>query len=135
MNDAARSIEELGELGRECEVRERRVLGVLGQPTLLDAAREVVVDPPASTLTEFRRDVAADDLETGLQADLRDAGTHRAQPDHADPRDLHGARSYVLRALGTRDQHFPPGAFGSKPPILTVAAKSSRVCDGSVPDV
>ena len=55
-----------------------------------------MVDPPARALTELRRDVAADDLEARLEADLRDARTHRAQPNDADPQDPHGARSYVL---------------------------------------
>jgi hypothetical protein len=43
-------------------------------------------------------DLAADDFEAGLQADLCDPGTHRAEPDDPNPNDLHGARSYALGA-------------------------------------
>ena len=52
-----------------------------------------MVDPPARGLAELRLDLAADHLEPGLQADLRDPGAHGAEPDDSDPRDLHGARS------------------------------------------
>jgi hypothetical protein len=56
-----------------------------------------VVDRPAGALAELGCDLAADDLEPGLKADLRDPGTHRAEPNDADARDLHGARSYRRR--------------------------------------
>ena len=72
---------------------ERRVLVLLRQPPLLDAAREVVVDPLTRPLAELGADLAADDLEPGLQADLCDPGAHGAEADHADASDLHGARS------------------------------------------
>ena len=75
---------EVGELGRQRQAAERGVLLVLGQPLLLDAAGEVVVDPLPRALAELGLDLAADDLEAGLQADLRDPGTHRAEPDHPD---------------------------------------------------
>ena len=52
-----------------------------------------MVDPLARFLAELGLDLAADDLEPGLQADLRDPGTHGAEADHPDATDLHGARS------------------------------------------
>jgi hypothetical protein len=83
----------VGELSGEREAPEGRVLLVLREAFLLDPAREVVVDAPARGLAELERHIAADDLETGLEADLRNPGTHRAEPDYADASDLHGARS------------------------------------------
>ena len=56
-----------------------------------------MVDPAARLLAALGLDLVADDLEAGLQADLRDPGTHRAEPDDPDASDLHGARSYALR--------------------------------------
>src|SRR6266542_6941350 len=44
----------VGELGDECQATEGLVFLLLGQPALLDAAREVVVDPSASSLAELR---------------------------------------------------------------------------------
>ena len=57
----------------------------------LDAAREVALDRRAAALTELVGDLPADGLEAGLDAELRDAGAHRAQPDDPDPGDLHPA--------------------------------------------
>ena len=53
-----------------------------------------MVDPLPRALTQLGADVAADDLEPRLQADLRDPGAHGAEADDADASDLHGARSY-----------------------------------------
>ena len=69
-----------------------------------------MVDPATRALAELGLDLAADYLEAGLQADLRDPGTHRAEPDDPDASDLHGARSYALSA-GSR-VNLCPGAFG-----------------------
>jgi hypothetical protein len=52
-----------------------------------------VIDPLARLLPELGADLAADHLEPGLEANLRDAGTHGAEADDADTTDLHGARS------------------------------------------
>ena len=85
---------ELGDVGDERQAAERRVLLVLAQAPFLDAAGQVVVDRLPPPLAELRVDLAADHLDSGLDADLRDAGAHGAEPDDADARDLrHGARS------------------------------------------
>jgi hypothetical protein len=84
---------EVGEVGHEREPSERRVLVVLRQAAFLDASREVMVDPLARLLSELGSDLAADYVEPGLQANLRDPGAHGAEADHADATDLHGARS------------------------------------------
>jgi hypothetical protein len=76
---------EVGQLSRRRQPRERSVLLLLCEPLLLDAAGEVAVDRGARPLAELHRDLAPDRLEAGLDADLRDPGTHRAESDHADP--------------------------------------------------
>ena len=61
-----------------------------------DLVIEAIVEDPAAKrelFAELRADVAADDLEPGLQADLCDPGAHGAEADDADATDLHGARS------------------------------------------
>jgi hypothetical protein len=100
---------QLGKVGRERQAFESGALLIPGEPALLDSAAEVVVDPLARALAELWRDLAADDLEARLRADLRDPGTHRAEPDDPDPLDLHGARSYALRAPRSRVNLCPRG--------------------------
>ena len=85
---------ELAEVRDEGQAAERSVLLVLAQAPFLDAAGQVVVDRLPPPLAELRVDLAADHLDSGLHANLRDAGAHGAEPDDADARDLrHGARS------------------------------------------
>ena len=48
---------------------------------LLDLARQEVADPLARLLPQLRADLAADGLDPGLDAELRDPGAHRAEPD------------------------------------------------------
>jgi hypothetical protein len=84
---------QLAEVGDQAEACEGGVLLVLSQPAFLDAAGEVVVDRLERPLAELRLDLAADHLDAGLEADLRDPGAHGAEPDNADARDLQGARS------------------------------------------
>src|SRR4029453_12516006 len=85
---------------------------------LLHAPGEVVVDTASRGLAELERHVAADDLEPGLEADLRDPGTQGPEPDHADPRDLHGARSYRRQARSHCQRTSPSGS--------TIVSNSSR---------
>ena len=61
---------------------------------LLGLAREEVPDPLARLLPQLGADLAADGLDPGLDAELRDPGAHGTEPDHADLAHLHGARSY-----------------------------------------
>ena len=108
---------QVGELGRQREPAECGIFLLLGQAPLFDAPGEVVVDRPARALAELLGDIAPDDLDAGLKADLRDPGTHGAEPDHADPGDLHGARSYALRAPSSRARVnlFPRGPSAPSP--------------------
>ena len=89
---------ELGELGRQREPTDGIVAGGLLERPLLDLAREEVRDAVASALGEVERDLAADRLDAGLDAELRDPGTHRTEPYDADPRDLprHGGDPTAL---------------------------------------
>src|SRR5439155_1408242 len=77
-----------GVRGRQREPTDGIVAGGLLERPLLDLAREEVRDAVASALGEVERDLAADRLDAGLDAELRDPGTHRTEPYDADPRDL-----------------------------------------------
>ena len=91
---------EVGELGREREPRDGGVALRLLELSLLDLAGEEVLDPVARPLAELRRHLAADGLEAGLDAELRDAGAHRAEPDDADR--AHSATAAILAAARSR---------------------------------
>ena len=63
---------------------------------LVDLASEEVRDAARGRLTQLRRHLATDRLVAALDRELRDAGTHGAEPDHADLSDVtsrHDARS------------------------------------------
>ena len=84
----------VAELGRQRQQAHRVVaLGLLELP-LLGLACEEVPDPLARLLPQLGADLAADGLDPGLDAELRDPGAHGTEPDHADLAHLHGARSY-----------------------------------------
>ena len=82
------AVREVGQLGRERESSDRLVARGLLELPLLDLAREEVADPVARLLGELHADLAADRVEAGFDAELRDPGAHRAEPDHADFPDL-----------------------------------------------
>jgi len=90
---------EVCDVSGQPEPPERRVALVLREPSLLDAARQVVLDRRAAPLAELLGDLAADGLEAGLDAELRDTGAHRAQPDDRDLGDLHPAILAFPRGL------------------------------------
>ena len=83
---------QVGELGRRDEAGDRGVALVLRALALLDLAGQEVADATGRRLAELRGDLAPDDLEAGLDRDLRDAGTHGAQPDDPDPLHRHPGR-------------------------------------------
>ena len=90
------AVGEVVELGRQRQPPDRRVARALLQLPLLDLAREEVRDPAARLLGQLERDLAADGVHARLDAELRDPGAHRAQPDDPDLSDLgHGARCYT----------------------------------------
>ena len=91
---AVRQVVELGGQGQPADGLVPRALVELA---LLDLAREEVRDPAVRLLGELERHLAADRIDAGLDAELRDSGAHGAQPDHPDPTHLHGARSYRRR--------------------------------------
>ena len=74
---------------------------------LLDLARQEVRDPVARALGELHRDLAPDRLEAGLDGELRDPGTHRAEPDDADLPDLPRHGRAMLLGL-PREQPLEP---------------------------
>ena len=78
------AVGEVGEVGRQREPADRGVARGLLELSLLHLAREEVRDPVARALAELERDLAADRLDARLDAELRDAGAHRAEPDDAD---------------------------------------------------
>ncbi len=87
-------------------VSESRLDGVVARGLLelplLGLAGEEVADPLARLLAELGRDLAADGVDPGLDAELRDPGTHRTEPDHPDLAHLsHGARCYLRVGGGT----------------------------------
>ena len=75
---------------------DRGVARRLLELSFLHLAREEVRDPVARALAELERDLAADRLDAGFDAELRDARAHRAEPDDADLLDLlrHDDRAY-----------------------------------------
>src|SRR3990172_6905822 len=80
---------EVAELRRRREPRKRRGLLLRAEPPLVDAAREIAVDPGPGPLAELRAHLAPDDVEPGLDADLRDPGAHGPEPDDTDDTYLH----------------------------------------------
>ena len=83
-----RSHAEIRPVGRRLEPAERRVPLLGGQPALLDAAPEVVVDALARALAELLGHLDAGSCEARLHAHLGDPGAHRPEADDADPADL-----------------------------------------------
>src|SRR6266576_2413585 len=92
------AIRQVGELGRERQPADRRVLRLPREPPLFDATREIAVDRRLSPFAELVADFAPDRLEAGLHAHLRDAGPHRPEADDSYSPNLHGARSYFSAA-------------------------------------
>jgi hypothetical protein len=104
------------EVGRGLEPRDRGIPLVLRALSLLHLAREEVADPRRGGLAELVRDLAADDGEARLDCDLRDPRAHRAEPDHPDPRDLHGGGIYRGRASRRRVAVAHPARYGLPSP-------------------
>jgi hypothetical protein len=88
---------DVGEIRREREAGKRVVARFLFQLALLDLAGEEMRDPVAGPLGKLERDFTADRLDARLRAQLRDAGSHRAQPDHADTANLPRHHASLLR--------------------------------------
>ena len=82
------AVGEVGEVGRQREPPDRDIPGGLLELALLDLAREEVRDPVARALAQLGRHLAADRLDAGLDAELRDPRAHCAEPDDADLADL-----------------------------------------------
>ncbi len=90
------AVRKVVELGRQREPPDRLVARALLQLALLDLAREEVRDPAVRLLGQLERHLPADGVHACLDAELRDPGAHRAQPDDTDFSDLsHGARCYT----------------------------------------
>ena len=85
---------DVGKLGRQRQPAHGFVARRLLELPLLDLAGEEVADPVAGLLAQLERDLAADRVDAGLDAELRDPGAHGTEPDHPDRAHLHGARSY-----------------------------------------
>ena len=84
------AVRERGELGGRLEPGDRRIPFFLRSLTLLDLTGEEVADPCRRGLAEVGGHLATDDVEPRLHRDLRDARSHRAEPDNADPLHVHG---------------------------------------------
>ena len=74
------AVGEVLELGRQREPADRLVARRLLQLPLLDLARQEVADPVAGLLAQLGRDLAADRVDPGLDAELRDPGAHGTEP-------------------------------------------------------
>ena len=74
---------EIRELGRQREPPTRR-RGVCSSCPFSTLRVRKCVDPVARLLCELDGDLAADGVEAGLDAELRDTRAHRAQADDAD---------------------------------------------------
>ncbi len=88
------AVDELGHLGRRPQPPERGVARVLRELALLDLAREEVPDALGRGLAQLVADLPPDDVEAGLDRDLRDPGPHRPETDDTDPPYVHGRRIY-----------------------------------------
>ena len=87
------------EVGGEREPRDRIVARALLELSLLDLAREEVADPVARALAELGRHLAADRVDARLDAELRDPGAHRAEPDDPDAADLAAHSRSITAAI------------------------------------
>ena len=96
------AVGEVGEVGRQREPADGGVARALLELPLLHLAREEVRDPVARALAELERDLAADRLDAGLDAELRDARAHRAEPDDADLLDLFATTTEPTVAAAVR---------------------------------
>ena len=57
-----------------------------------------MTDAAGRRLPELRGDLTPDDIEAGLDRDLRDASTHGAEPDDPDPLQRHPGRGAYTAA-------------------------------------
>ena len=87
------AVTELFELGDKGQSSEGGVACSLLELPLVDFAHEEMRDSVTRLVAQLRRDFAPDRLDAGLDAELGDAGAHRAQTDHSDPANLHRRRT------------------------------------------
>ena len=83
------ALRKVGELGRGREATDGRFTLFTAHAALLDRAAEPAVDGIPCAPTHILRDLISDDVQSSLDADLGDTGSHRAQTDDADSPDLH----------------------------------------------
>src|SRR6478609_11879204 len=97
---------------------------VPGKAAFFDTTGEIALDRRASTLPELGLDLAPDRLEPRLDADLGDAGPHRAEPDDPHLADLHYA---AARARTQRNETSPcPGSFCTTTSSRNTSSPASR---------
>jgi len=82
------AVGEIGQVGRQRKLAERRVALRRSHLLLVDLPLQEVRDPVVSFRPEFVRDLAAYGLVTRLDRQLRDPGTHCAEAHDTDPSDL-----------------------------------------------
>src|SRR4029450_7884581 len=86
----------------------------------------VAVNGRAAALAQFLVHLAPDRVEAGLDADLRDARTHGAEPDNADPANFHGARSYAGAAACASSQRNGTSPWPGSCCVTTSSRTGSR---------